>query len=74
MIVNCTVVSKWMYNRLIGFGVISEGTAKNITLHTKEDLQNGDLRKFISENVLEEKYGGLRPNIDHLNECVYRSD
>jgi hypothetical protein len=38
MIVNCTVVSKWMYNRLIGFGVISEGTAKNITLHTKEDL------------------------------------
>jgi hypothetical protein len=36
MIINCTTVSKWIYNRVAS--VLSEETARKITLYTKDDV------------------------------------
>lgn len=34
-ILNCTMMSKWIYNRLCGFGFISEETSSRMTFLTK---------------------------------------
>ena len=64
LIVNTTTLSKWLYNRVTNF--IAEETARKITLYTKDDLMEGNLREYIDADVLEKKYGGERENIDHV--------
>lgn len=50
LIVNTTTLSKWLYNRLTNF--IAEETARKITLYTKDDLMEGQLRQYIDADVL----------------------
>jgi cold shock CspA family protein len=47
-IINCTTVSKWIFNRLKGFGFISEETCSRISFLTRDDLEDGELRKIIN--------------------------
>lgn len=47
IILNCTTVSKWIFNRLVGFGVISEETATRIKFYTSDEIEEGILKNII---------------------------
>jgi hypothetical protein len=66
LIVNCTALSKWIFNRVKSF--IAEETLRKISLYTREELAEGQLLRLIDATVLERKYGGtIHVSHSHLH-------
>ena len=62
-VINCTSFAKFVYTGIERMS--SEETRQKIKIFTVEDIKKGALTEYIDVNVLEQKYGGNREDIDH---------